>query len=108
MISSKTPLYAIKSLAGDNASRPVLRIELRTSGCCDPTLALLFDQVRAGDLISEYEDLVAVMDPSIHEITGDVAVSLSLDGADPGFILDTVKPFTEWSGFSICTLERQS
>lgn len=95
---------AIKAYKVEKSPLIALRVQVRTSGCCDPTLALVFDRARPDDLITEKDGLTFVMDPSTFQMTGEVSIELADDGECPSFTITPAKPLSEWSGFCVTTI----
>ena len=95
---------AIKAHQAETNSPTALRVQVRTSGCCDPTLALIFDQAKPDDLIMEQDGLTFVMDSSTYQMAGDVSIELADDGECPSFTITPAKPLSEWSGFCVTTI----
>ena len=81
-----------------------LRIQVRTSGCCEPALAMVFDPARPDDLVQEQDGLTIVMDPTTFQMAGDVTVELAESGDCPSFTLTPTRPLSEWSGFCVTTI----
>lgn len=84
-------------------SRPV-RIDLRSTGCCDPSLGLWLDVDRSSDMkeVSE-EGLTFVISPDLYQMTGEVTISY--DDTRRGFILNPERAISEWDGFGVCTIK---
>jgi len=92
---------AIKEfLAAKGFQRP-LRIDLQSSGCCDPSLCLSLDDIRDSDLVQEMEGLTFVISPAIRELVGDVTISHKDENGTEGFVLTSSKPVSEWDGFGV-------
>ena len=95
---------AIKEYLTANSAQTALRVQVRTSGCCEPTLAMIFDQPKPDDLVTEQAGLTLVMDPSTFQMAGDVSIELADDGECPSFTITPAKPLSEWSGFCVTTI----
>ncbi|MBU2548648.1 MAG: hypothetical protein KKB20_09580 [Proteobacteria bacterium] len=92
---------AIKAhAAAENIQRP-LRVQLRTSGCCDPALALVFDEPGESDLSVERFGLTFLMDAELHQTVGEVTITRVREGDRDGFILASSRPLSEWDGFNV-------
>lgn len=95
---------AVKSLLAESGVPGPVRIDLRFSGCCDPSLGLIADTIRESDLVQEVDGLTFVIDPETHELAGEVRVSLADGGERTAFILTSSKPISEWDGLVTCSL----
>ncbi len=95
---------AVKSLLAEGGVPGPVRIDLRFSGCCDPSLGLMVDTVRESDLVEEVDGLTFVVDPETHELAGEVRISLAEGGERTAFILTGSKPISEWDGLVTCSL----
>ena len=87
--------------------RGVLRIQVRTSGCCEPTLAAFWDERRPDDLGVQLLMLEVVLDPDTYRITGPITIDLGSPGDPPGLMLATVNPLSEWAGLTETVIEGQ-
>jgi Fe-S cluster assembly iron-binding protein IscA len=92
---------AIRSFLTEKGFNRPLRIDLHSSGCCDPALGLSVDCVRESDLVEELDDLTFVISPAIHELVGEVTISYVDDAGTKGFVLTSVKPVSEWDGVGV-------
>jgi Fe-S cluster assembly iron-binding protein IscA len=95
---------AVKSLLAKGGVPRTIRIDLRFSGCCDPSLGLMVDTSRESDLVQEVDGLTFVIDPETHELAGEVRISLADDREKTAFILTSSKPISEWEGVITCDL----
>lgn len=77
-----------------------VRVELRSTGCCDASLGIAAASVEAGDLIAEFEGLQIVMTPALHDLVGGVSISQVNDCGQQGFIVRSEKSLNEWTGFA--------
>ncbi len=82
-----------------------LRIEIRSSGCCDASLCLVSNTAEEADLIESVEDLTIRMSPSTYELVGTVSISYVDDAQKKGFVLTSSKPLNEWEGFAACNIK---
>ena len=89
------------SLAGNGPARPI-RIDLRSTGCCDASLCLRLDAICEDDLIEESDGLTFVMSPHMCRLTG--AVTITCGRGEGEFILLPAKPLSEWDGFGVCRI----
>jgi Fe-S cluster assembly iron-binding protein IscA len=98
---------AIKSFFVDNGFEGPLsiRIDIRSTGCCDPSLGLSLDSPGETDLIEVSEGLIFTMNPEIYRLTGDVTISYSEGSATRGFVIRSRKPVSEWDGFGTTCIQ---
>jgi Fe-S cluster assembly iron-binding protein IscA len=95
---------AVRSALAEKGVEGPIRIEVQSSGCCDPTLVLTVDKVRGSDLVEEVDGVTFVMSPETHELVGEVKVSRADDAGRKGFVLTSSKPLSEWDGFATCSI----
>ena len=81
-----------------------LRIEIRSTGCCDASLSLVSNTAEESDLIESVEDLTIRMSPSTYKLVGTVSISYVDDAQKKGFVLTSSKPLNEWEGFAACNI----
>ena len=91
----------IRSSLSERGVQGPIRIEVRSSGCCDPLLTLAVDKVRDSDLVEELDGVTFVMSPETQELVGEVTISHADDGKRRGFVLTSSKPLSEWEGFAV-------
>jgi len=92
---------AISSFLAEKRIQGPLRIDLRSSGCCDPSLSLSVNNIRESDLIQEVEGLTFIMTPEIHQLVGEVTISYVDEIGKKGFLLTSEKPISEWDGLGV-------
>jgi Fe-S cluster assembly iron-binding protein IscA len=95
---------AIRSFLAEKGIQGPLRIDLRSSGCCDPSLSLSVNNIRESDLIQEVEGLTLIMSPEIYQLAGEVTISYADEIGRKGFLLTSEKPISEWGGFGVSTI----
>ncbi len=95
---------AIKSFLSEQGSRGPIRIDLNSTGCCDVSLGLGVDTVRAADLVQEVDGLQFAMSPETYQLVGEVTVSFVDEREKRGFVLTSSKPVSEWDGFGVCSI----
>jgi Fe-S cluster assembly iron-binding protein IscA len=95
---------AIKSFLAEKGSRGPIRIDLNSTGCCDASLGLSVDTVRAADLVQEVDGLQFVMSPETYQLVGEVTISFVDERGKKGFVLFSSKPVSEWDGFGVCSI----
>ena len=93
---------AIKSFLAEKGSKGPMRIDLHSTGCCDASLCLRVDLIRAADLVQEIDGLQFVMSPETYQLVGEVTISCVDEKGKKGFILTSSKPVSEWAGFGVC------
>lgn len=81
-----------------------VRVEIRSTGCCDPSLGLRADDAEAGDLTENIRGLRIVIHPDVYALVGDITISHVDEPARKGFILTSARPLSEWSGFGVSDL----
>jgi Fe-S cluster assembly iron-binding protein IscA len=91
---------AIRSLLSEGGIQGPIRIEIQSTGCCDPSLGLMVDTVRESDLVEELDGLTFVISPETHQLVGEVRISCADDAGREGFVLTSSKPLSEWDGFA--------
>jgi Fe-S cluster assembly iron-binding protein IscA len=96
---------AIKLFLSDKGLQKPLRIDLQSSGCCDPSLGLIVDNINEADLIQEIDGLMFVISPETHRLVGEVMISYADDADKIGFVLTSSKPVSEWDGFGVTTIK---
>jgi Iron-sulphur cluster biosynthesis. len=82
-----------------------VRIDIRSSGCCDASLSLVSNTADESDLIESVEDLTICISPDIYELVGIVSISYVDDDQKKGFVLTSSKPLNEWEGFAACNIK---
>ena len=82
-----------------------MRLEVRTSGCCEPILAASFGEVREGDLVETIDDLQITVEPDTYRITGEICIEPAEEGFPPFVKLIPTQPLSEWSGFIVTSIE---
>jgi Fe-S cluster assembly iron-binding protein IscA len=97
-------IQAIRSFLAEKGIQGPLRIDLRSSGCCDPSLSLSVNNIRESDLIQEVEGLTLIMSPEIYQLAGEVTISYADEIGRKGFLLTSEKPISEWDGFGVSTI----
>ena len=95
---------AIKSLLSEGGNQGPIRIEIQSSGCCDPSLGLIVDTVRESDLVEETDGLTFVISPETHELAGEVRISCTDEAGRDRFVLTSSKPIGEWDGLITCSI----
>ena len=96
---------AIKSFLADKGIQKPVRIDLNFDGCCDSSLCLRIDAIAETDLTTEIDGLTLVINPEIHELTGEVTVSYVNEMERKGFRLTSSKLLGEWDGFGVSDIK---
>jgi Fe-S cluster assembly iron-binding protein IscA len=99
-----TASQAIRLFLAEKGFQRPLRIDLQSGGCCDPSLCLNVDAIRESDLTQEVDGLTFVISPEIHELVGEVTISLADEIGRKGFVLTSRKPVSEWDGLAVSTI----
>lgn len=97
---------AMKAFLAEKKYQGPIRIDLHSTGCCDVSLGLSADAIRADDLVQEVDGLQFAMSPETYQLVGEVTISH--DSRRKGFVLSSSKPVSEWEGFGVCTIEISS
>jgi len=95
---------AIKERMAEKGARGAVRIEIRSSGCCDASLGLRVDPVRESDLLLEVEGITFAVDSETNDLVGRITISCADSPARTGFLITSSIPLNEWAGFSACDL----
>jgi len=91
---------AIKKVLTEKGLPLCVRIEIRSTGCCDASLGIAAETAEAHDLIAEIDGLTIAMSPATHQLVGNVSITGG-DAADgKGFFLESDRPLNEWAGFA--------
>ncbi|MGO9017381.1 MAG: hypothetical protein ACLQVJ_03425 [Syntrophobacteraceae bacterium] len=99
---------AIMSALSAEGSNRCVRVEIRFTGCCDPSLGLVHDKPGEADLVQTEDDLTIVVSPDVYALVGNVAVSYADEVGRKGFIITSEKPLSEWQGFAACDIRKAS
>lgn len=91
---------AIRSSLEEAGAHGPVRIAITSSGCCDPSFALIVDTIRESDLAEEADGVTFVISPETYDLVGDVTIAHT----DDGFFLTSTKPLSEWDGFAPCRI----
>ena len=106
-VDSKT-VEQIKAYLQENGVKGPIRIDLQSTGCCDPSLGLSVDRESAEDMKCENGGVEFLIGPSVHQTVGDVKIEYSDDSVSPGFVLTSARPLSEWEGFGVCNIKISS
>jgi Fe-S cluster assembly iron-binding protein IscA len=101
---SPEAIQAIKSYLETKGVNGPVRIDLHSTGCCDPSLGLCMDGSRPSDIAQEVNGVTLVISPETYQSVGEVTIS-RVDEADrKGYVLTSSKPLSEWEGFGVCDI----
>ena len=95
---------AIRLFFSEQGFQKPLRIELQSSGCCDPSLGLRVEAIRESDLVYECNGLTFVISPETFRLVGNIRISYMDHTDKKGFIITSEKPVSEWDGFGVSTI----
>jgi len=95
---------AIKGCLAEKGARGAVRIEIRSSGCCDASLGLRIDTARESDLLLDEEGITFIVDRETYDLVGRITISCAADPGRTGFLITSSIPLNEWAGFSACDL----
>jgi len=92
---------AIKLFFSEQGFQKPLRIDLQSSGCCDPSLGLRVDIIRESDLVHELNGLTFVISPETFHLVGKINISYMDNTDKKGFVITSERPVSEWDGFGV-------
>ena len=92
---------AIKLFFSEQGFQKPLRIDLQSSGCCDPALGLRVDTVRESDLVYELNGLTFLISPETLHLVGKIKISYMDNTDKKGFVINSERPVSEWDGFGV-------
>ncbi|MGD0170244.1 MAG: hypothetical protein ABSE54_11035 [Smithella sp.] len=90
---------AIKTWMSGNNAQGAVRIEIRSTGCCDASLGMRIDSAGESDLVVIIEGITFVVDRKIHDLVGQISIARSDEPNRSGFIITSSIPLNEWAGF---------
>jgi len=92
-------LDAIKTMLMNRGLPATVRIEIRSTGCCDASLGLAAQLPEEGDFADTVDGLTIAISPKTHHMVGDIAISYVKDPGGEGFVIRSERPLNEWAGF---------
>ena len=95
----------IKSFMADKDIQKPIRIDIRSSGCCDASLCLCIDDISDTDLTTESDGLTFVINPDTYQLVGEVTISYVDEMGRRGFVLSSSNPTSEWDGFGVSEIK---
>jgi Fe-S cluster assembly iron-binding protein IscA len=102
-VDSQTVRAIQRFLAGQGLAYCV-RVEIRSSGCCDAGLGLVAEEAADTDMVEHHDSLQIAIPPEIYQRVGCIAISCSAEEAPQDFFLTPDRPLNEWSGFAPCSI----
>ena len=97
-------IQQIRTFLAEHGGDAPLRIDLQSTGCCDPSLGICVDRMRENDLMHETDGLRLLISPEAHRTVGDVCIDFKDDGGESGYVLTSSRPLSEWEGFGLCQI----
>lgn len=94
-------MQSIKAFLEEKGVTAPLRVELHSTGCCDPSLALCLSSIYEDDLVCRWGDLQFVIGPELHNLVGEVRIDWANDENRRGYVVTSTRPLSEWTGFGI-------
>ncbi len=93
---------AIRSFLAGKGGAHALRIEIRSTGCCDASLCLALGAPLESDRTETVEGITFALPPEVIDLAGRITISYLEESGKKGFVLSAERPLNEWDGFS-CT-----
>ena len=90
---------AIKTWMSGNNAHGAVRIEIRSTGCCDSSLGMRIDSTLQSDMVVIVEGITFVVDRKIHDLVGQISIARSDEPNRAGFVITSSIPLNEWAGF---------
>jgi Fe-S cluster assembly iron-binding protein IscA len=97
-------IQSIKAFQKEQGAFDPIRIDIQSTGCCDPSLGLFLDRLRPADLVEEADGIQVVISPDIFQTVGEVVVDWVEERDKKGFVITSSKPLSEWEGFGVCDI----
>ena len=101
-----TAIEAIRAFFADNPVGTPIRLELQSSGCCDPVLGLRAGATRDTDIVYQIEDVTIAIDPKTEQSFGDFNIEYIDEVGRRGFVITSTVPVSEWAGFGVCDIKK--
>lgn len=95
---------SIKAFQKEKGVFGPIRIDIFSTGCCDPSLGLFMDHPGPTDLVEESDGLQFVISPDILQTVGEVNIAWRDERDKKGFIITSSRPLSEWEGFGVCDI----
>ena len=97
-------VQAIKVFLARRGAEGPLRVDLLSTGCCDPSLGLRLDCIGEADLTQEIEGVKFLVSPEVARLFGEITISYVDEKDRRGFLITSEKPVSEWGGFGVSTI----
>ncbi len=100
-------VHSIKAFLKQEGLEDPVRIDLQSTGCCDPSLGLSIDHVHESDIVHETEGIQFIISPETFKAVGRVKINFVDESERQGFVLTSSKPLSEWEGFGVCCIRKK-
>jgi Fe-S cluster assembly iron-binding protein IscA len=97
-------IQSMQAFLEEKGVKSPIRIDIQSTGCCDPSLGLCIDHVNDRDLVLESNELTLIMDPLTLQTVGKVKIDYANEPGKKGFVLTSSIPLSEWEGFGTCEI----
>jgi len=101
-------LRSIKAFLEEKRIKDPVRIDIHSTGCCDPSLGLCVDAAKDTDLVHEEEGIKIIISPEIRQTLGEVTINIADEAGQKGYVLTSSKPLSEWEGFGVSIIRIES
>ena len=98
----------MKTFLEENGVKDPVRIDLQSTGCCDPSLGLCVDKARDDDMVCEADGIRFLINPATHQTVGEVKIAFSDEDGSRGYVMTSSRPLSEWEGFGVCNIKVKS
>lgn len=98
-------MEAIRTFLNERERPKSIRIQLQSTGCCDASLGLMADTIRAEDLTYDLQGITFMISHELCILAGDITIAYINEQHRTGFVLTSEKPINEWAGFGACTIK---
>ncbi|HSR10719.1 MAG TPA: hypothetical protein VLS90_04695 [Thermodesulfobacteriota bacterium] len=99
-------LQAIRVFLADAKTDSPVRIDILSTGCCDPALGLRLDAAREDDSVEVIDGIVFLISLEVRRLFGTVNVSLIDESDRHGFLITSERPVGEWGGFGVSAIRK--
>ena len=97
-------VQAIKVFLAQTGAEGPLRVDLLSTGCCDPSLGLRLDRVEGSDITEDVEGITFVVSPEVQRLFGEITISYIDEKDRQGFLITSERPVSEWVGFGVSAI----
>lgn len=94
-------LRSIKEFLKEKGIDDPVRIDIHSTGCCDPSLGLCVDRAKDTDLVHEVDGIKLIISPETRQTVCEVTITYVEEKDKKGLVLTSNKPLSEWEGFGI-------